>query len=1031
MGFKSKSLNFLAEIREVTTMFMKWDSYNALDHSDLISLQELLKIAQTILFDHGAFIRQFLVDDKGCILIACWGVPTASYLDNAKRALRSGVDILNRFQEKDFECSFGITTGNVYCGNVGCEIRREYAAVGDVVNLAARLVSKAKHSILIDEATYSRLDNLDTSQLFEQLPPMTVKGKEKPINAFLFISRELPEATIAPKVVECEVKAACKEVMQEKLAKLEELRDAPSSTENVPLSVIFLEGKEVNAMQVAARWFKQEASRRSIKVVTIRMESKDMFIEYRMVSKLFWQILGCEAYEDISRQKMVVMKILHDIYGDNDEFIQGTVLPALKSNLGINFVQNETLFSSPGFVTLGAKVVREIIVKVMKALLSVEPMAVIVEAIHCSDEASMKVLTNLRDFHPKCLVLLTGLDLDTVVAQLQEKANITGIGGKGATRRSLMLSPKALLITSNAKSFMDSYRVFHKSITTSQSTTCITLDDFSVAEIDALLRVALNKRVLPRQLAPWVHQLSGGNVGWINEIIEYLTENMTAEEFITMVEDAMLESLISPKLPQKKNKSNSESQASSLITKRKSSNNKIDDEKSRSFFVASSPTSRNYSSNNSRKIQPETETSMSMVSNSNLATKSKLDLFIICRFEKLTVDQQQVLKKASIIGQTFSRHVLYGILPSSLKAVMYTSLQVLTKEHWIAESEDNEAEYTFCHALFRAVLYSLTPSGDRNLLHRVIAEYYESMNLDDPLYYAELCFHYSYANVYKAYEYAIKSVMYCMHIDLEVCISLLQDSLQFCNSLTDVKVAMKVREEVALELDETFGADENNSDDGLMDKPDQTDYSGGAKKLKNLSSSGRQASLHMKKSLSRKESLRMSSAVITTTSSNNYHSDGKNSSSFTQRLLSSLLCCYSASNHISNHVVAPMGSIHRTMGVTVDKDDHSLSMASKVSKMSGNSARSISTAKRNELVVLLDEIQKEIQRLLAHFSKECSAQEPELWQVHILSGAAFSNTSHNAGGGGGNRSVVSGRSMNSYYSSKSQFDFLEQVFKKT
>jgi hypothetical protein len=32
-----------------------------------------------VLAESGGFIRQFLVDDKGCVLIACWGVPTASH----------------------------------------------------------------------------------------------------------------------------------------------------------------------------------------------------------------------------------------------------------------------------------------------------------------------------------------------------------------------------------------------------------------------------------------------------------------------------------------------------------------------------------------------------------------------------------------------------------------------------------------------------------------------------------------------------------------------------------------------------------------------------------------------------------------------------------------------------------------------------------------------------------------------------------------------------------------------------------------
>lgn len=39
------------------------------------------------------------------------------------------------------------------CGRVGGKIRSEYAMVGDVINLAARLMGKAKGRIICDEVT--------------------------------------------------------------------------------------------------------------------------------------------------------------------------------------------------------------------------------------------------------------------------------------------------------------------------------------------------------------------------------------------------------------------------------------------------------------------------------------------------------------------------------------------------------------------------------------------------------------------------------------------------------------------------------------------------------------------------------------------------------------------------------------------------------------------------------------------------------------------------------------------------------------
>lgn len=38
----------------------------------------------------------------------------------------------------------GVATGRVWCGTVGCDLRKEYTAMGDTVNLSARLMGKAQ-----------------------------------------------------------------------------------------------------------------------------------------------------------------------------------------------------------------------------------------------------------------------------------------------------------------------------------------------------------------------------------------------------------------------------------------------------------------------------------------------------------------------------------------------------------------------------------------------------------------------------------------------------------------------------------------------------------------------------------------------------------------------------------------------------------------------------------------------------------------------------------------------------------------------
>ena len=67
-------------------------------------------------------------------------------------ALSAAAKIRRKLNKLEMECSFGITTGDVYCGTVGSALRMEYAAIGSVVNMAARLMGKAHGGILIDDA---------------------------------------------------------------------------------------------------------------------------------------------------------------------------------------------------------------------------------------------------------------------------------------------------------------------------------------------------------------------------------------------------------------------------------------------------------------------------------------------------------------------------------------------------------------------------------------------------------------------------------------------------------------------------------------------------------------------------------------------------------------------------------------------------------------------------------------------------------------------------------------------------------------
>ena len=82
----------------------------------------------------------------------------------------------------DLGLGVGVALGHATCGEVGFEGRSDYAAIGAVTNLAARLCAEAKGGqILTNQRTFSRIEALVEA---ESIGDLTLKGLPRPVATF-------------------------------------------------------------------------------------------------------------------------------------------------------------------------------------------------------------------------------------------------------------------------------------------------------------------------------------------------------------------------------------------------------------------------------------------------------------------------------------------------------------------------------------------------------------------------------------------------------------------------------------------------------------------------------------------------------------------------------------------------------------------------------------------------------------------------------------------------------------------------------
>ena len=135
------------------------------------------------------------MDDKGSTLICLWGLLPFAHDDDASRAILAGFNMIKALNKIDNTyCNIGVASGEVFSGVVGTSgSRKEFSVLGDVVNLAARIMGTIKGQGLKNEIRCDLNTRMLASNCFDfhYTSHYELKGKSisipfyKPLNPWL------------------------------------------------------------------------------------------------------------------------------------------------------------------------------------------------------------------------------------------------------------------------------------------------------------------------------------------------------------------------------------------------------------------------------------------------------------------------------------------------------------------------------------------------------------------------------------------------------------------------------------------------------------------------------------------------------------------------------------------------------------------------------------------------------------------------------------------------------------------------------
>jgi len=180
------------ELRNIAVLFIDIRGFTPLSESlppqTVVSiLNEYFALVTKAIFDNGGTLDKYIGDAAMAVFNAPLDLQNYEY-----RAVCTALDIVAGAEtleqrlfgqyQKHVGFGIGLNCGEAVVGNIGCDFRMDYTAIGDTVNTAARLESNAKKGqILVSESFFKKVEERVVA---EEIGVIPLKGKSEGVRTY-------------------------------------------------------------------------------------------------------------------------------------------------------------------------------------------------------------------------------------------------------------------------------------------------------------------------------------------------------------------------------------------------------------------------------------------------------------------------------------------------------------------------------------------------------------------------------------------------------------------------------------------------------------------------------------------------------------------------------------------------------------------------------------------------------------------------------------------------------------------------------